>query len=51
MIFVGASLVDDLIILEGHFRMTVYFLEPDMFPVEITASVGVSPDIHRWSFY
>lgn len=51
MIFVGTSLTDDLVILEGHFRMTVYFLEPDLIPDEITAIVGISPDIQRWSLY
>jgi hypothetical protein len=51
MIFVGASLADDLVILEGHFRLTVYFLEPDLIPDEMTAIVGVSPDIQQWGLY
>jgi hypothetical protein len=51
MIFVGEALTEDLIILEGHFRMTVYYLEPALIPNEITAIIGISPDLQQWRLF
>lgn len=47
LILVGASAAD-LIVLEGHVRLTVYFLVPECLPDELTVLVGFAPEFASW---
>lgn len=47
-ILVGMGPVSDLVVLEGHVRLTAYFLKPEHIPMELTAIVGFSPALTRW---
>ncbi len=51
MIFVGKSESDNLVILEGHVRMTAYYLVPEYIPDEIEVVVGLSKNITDWGLY
>jgi hypothetical protein len=50
-ILVGRDETDDLVLLEGHQRMTAYCLLGDDVPNEIGVVVGFSPRINEWAFY
>lgn len=47
-IFVGTIPESPLVILEGHMRLTAYFLSPEHLPDELAAIVGFSPAIAKW---
>jgi hypothetical protein len=52
MIVVGASGDDDLVVLEGHLRLTAIHLLPlERRPLEIPAIVGISPRFADWPLY
>ncbi len=51
MMFVGKSEDDYLVILEGHVRMTAYYLVPECIPDEIGVVVGFSKNITDWGLY
>ncbi len=40
-----------LIILEGHLRLTAYFIKPEYIPKELSAIVGISENIVKWDLY
>src|SRR5262245_38036307 len=44
LILTGVSPTSDLVVLEGHVRLTTYFLAPHCIPDEMQAIVGFSPD-------
>jgi hypothetical protein len=51
LILVGTSEDAPLVLLEGHARLTAYFLRPDEAPAELEVIVGWSPDLPRWALY
>ena len=40
-----------IVILEGHARITAYFLEPKYIPSKIKVIIGYSNKINKWSLY
>jgi hypothetical protein len=40
-----------MVVLEGHFRLTVYALVPEAIPSDVTVLLGTSPDIIQWVDY
>lgn len=50
MILLGTSAAD-LIVLEGHLRLTAYMLAGDKAPARVTAVVGLSPQMRQWKMY
>lgn len=51
IILVCKSLEDDIVILEGHLRVTAYFLEPECIPYKLEVVLGVSKDFANWKLY
>lgn len=47
-ILVTTDTVTTPVILEGHTRITAYALAPDCIPDEVTALLGISPEIAHW---
>jgi hypothetical protein len=39
---------DDLVVLEGHVRLTAFMLARDRLPPELEVLVGSSPTMTRW---
>jgi len=46
-----ATNADDLVVLEGHARLTAYALAPEAIPDDLEVLVGASPAIARWDEY
>ncbi len=51
LILVSACKKDDLVVLEGHVRLTGYLLRPENLPPELPAIVGYSEGIRLWELY
>jgi hypothetical protein len=51
MIFVAKNENDALVVLEGHTRLTAYFLDPLLIPSELEAIVGFSEELPSWVLY
>ncbi len=51
MIFVSENKNSQLVLLEGHMRLTSYFLVPEYIPKELGCIVGFSDNISEWIFY
>jgi hypothetical protein len=51
LILVGRRQGSDLVLLEGHVRLTGYLLEPDCLPREMIAIVGYSNHLDEWKLY
>jgi len=51
MILVAPHEGADLVVVEGHARLTAYMLRPEVLPAELLALVGYSPDIVQWGCY
>ena len=51
LIFVGKDEDSELILLEGHLRLTSYFLVYEHIPELLECIVGFSPNISKWIFY
>jgi hypothetical protein len=49
LILVTAGPSGDLVVLEGHVRLTAYMLRPDRLPPELEVLVGSSPDMAAWA--
>jgi len=47
LILTGVSPTSDLVVLEGHVRLTTYFLAPHCIPEEIQVIVGFSPGFEQ----
>jgi hypothetical protein len=47
LILIGTS-PDDLIVMEGHVRLTAYFLAPECLPEELIVIVGFAPEFASW---
>lgn len=50
LVFVAHNEQADLVVLEGHLRLTAYFLI-DRLPERLSAIVGFSPNMHDWDMY
>ena len=48
LILVGTAPGSDLVVLEGHRRLTAYALVPEAIPQGLTAIVGFSPELKAW---
>ena len=48
MILVGMKSESRLVVLEGHARLTAYFLAHDILPETLTAIVGLSDELSSW---
>jgi hypothetical protein len=48
LILVTTGLGDDLVVLEGHVRLTAFMLALDQMPPELEVLVGSSPAMTRW---
>jgi hypothetical protein len=48
LILVGASPESDLIVLEGHVRLTAYLLAPDFIPDPLQVIIGFAPEFASW---
>jgi hypothetical protein len=51
LILVRAAAERPMVVLEGHFRLTVYALVPELIPADVTVILGTSPDIIHWVDY
>jgi hypothetical protein len=51
LILVGKNADSRLVLLEGHVRLTVYFLVPESIPDELNVIMGISPNIAQWKLY
>lgn len=51
MIFVGKDEESDLVILEGHLRMTAYYLNPQTIPKQLEVVIGFSEEFAQWGLY
>ncbi len=51
MIMVGARKGAPLILVEGHARLTAYFLRPEAIPSAMNVIVGYASDIAEWTLY
>ena len=48
LILVGSEPNSDLVVLEGHVRLTAYFLAPDLISQELSVIVGLSTEMRGW---
>ncbi len=51
LILVSKSKEDNLVLLEGHLRLTGYLLMPEYLPPELSAIVGRSERMDEWELY
>jgi hypothetical protein len=51
LILVDTDEKSPLVVLEGHVRITAYFLRPEYMPSEMEVIVGFSKDMDKWSEY
>jgi len=51
MIFVAKNKKSRIVVLEGHARLTAYFLEPKFIPKKLKVIIGYSEKIINWSLY
>ncbi len=51
LILVSAKKGTDIVVLEGHLRLTTYLLNPKLIPPKIKAIIGYSGEIEKWNYY
>lgn len=51
LIFVAPQEEGEMVVLEGHARLTAYLLRPEALPTELLVLVGYSPEIVYWGLY
>lgn len=51
LIFVSMNTNSRIVVLEGHARLTGYFLEPELIPETMEVIVGYSEDFKYWGLY
>lgn len=51
MILVAKNRKSQLVVLEGHARLTAYFLEPKVMPQKLEVIIGYSEKITDWNLY
>jgi hypothetical protein len=50
-ILIAKNLSTDLVVVEGHLRLTVYLLDSDYTPDEVEVILGFSEDFQDWDMY
>lgn len=50
-ILIAKNISDDLIVVEGHLRLTVYLLDPKYTPNKIETIIGFSENFQEWDMY
>lgn len=50
-ILVATNIGSDPVILEGHLRLTAYFMKLEYIPKEFSAIVGISENIVKWDLF
>lgn len=50
-ILITKNLSSDLVVIEGHLRLTVYLLDPNYTPDEIEIIIGFSENFKGWNMY
>ena len=48
LILAGTSVDSELVVLDGHLRLTVYFLASETIPEDLPVVVGISPHMSEW---
>ena len=51
LILVSSGSGNDLVVLEGHARLTAYAMRPEALPAELEVLLGSSPDMRAWALY
>ena len=51
MILIAVDTTEDIVVVEGHLRLTAYLLAKDKAPDEVEAIIGYSPEIINWGLY
>ena len=51
LILVSSGSGNDLVVLEGHARLTAYAMRPEALPAELKVLLGSSPDMRAWALY
>ena len=51
LILVTTGSASDLVVLEGHARLTAYAMRPEALPAELEVLLGSSPGMPVWSLY
>jgi hypothetical protein len=51
LILVTSGIGSDLVVLEGHARLTAYAMRPDALPAELDVLLGSSPGMRAWALY
>jgi hypothetical protein len=51
LILVTSGRSDDLVVLEGHARLTAYAMRPEALPPELEVLLGSSPGMRAWGLY
>jgi hypothetical protein len=51
MIFVSCNETSRIVVLEGHARLTAYFLDSQFIPPDIEVFIGYSDDFKKWNLY
>jgi hypothetical protein len=51
LILVISDPTNDLVVLEGHARLTAYAMRPDALPSELEVMLGTSSQMARWGVY
>lgn len=51
MIFVSCNENSRIVVLEGHVRLTAYFLDTQFIPEEMEVIIGYSEDFNNWNLY
>ena len=51
LILVCPAVERPMVVLEGHGRLTVYALVPELIPADVTVVLGTAPDVIHWVDY
>ena len=51
LILVTSGPTNNLVVLEGHARLTAYAMRPDALPSELEVMLGTSPQMVHWGLY
>lgn len=51
LILVASKIIERLVVLEGHARLTAYFLEENHIPNQLEVIIGYSDNLYQWNLY